>query len=326
MDVSKGGGLTVLSKFKERKTGSSSWPPPPPISQNTHQDQRPAGLGIPLLGTQGPAAQQQVRPESWRRLSSIRRWVGRGREQHTTVGRGGKGSRQSVGSGGAQRSRARTAQKLPGARRQAPSPRRYPQTNSCPEASFPNSTNSGADPCPPAGVSPLPQTSLQKLRPHLSSIRLPEADVPPNLVPLLRSLVATALLDRLGNTWLRAGGDCGLCSLSRTGAYLLRPGAPSSRQRSALDAAAPSAAWPRLLGVATPSCVLDWRVARNMILCVPGGPAPPSPCPTAFLCVFPQLRKFPDSGLHLMPAGRGWGGWRGVTGGLGNRKRLGGQI
>lgn len=107
MDVSKGGGLTVLSKFKERKTGSSSWPPPPPISQNTHQDQRPAGLGIPLLGTQGPAAQQQVRPEGWRRLSSIRRWVGRGREQHTTVGRGGKGSRQSVGSGAAQRSRAR---------------------------------------------------------------------------------------------------------------------------------------------------------------------------------------------------------------------------
>lgn len=160
MDVSKGGGLTVLSKCKERKTGSSSWPPPPPISQNTHQDQRPAGLGIPLLGTQGPAAQQQVRPEGWRRLSSIRRWVGRGREQHTTVGRGGKGSRQSVGSGGAQRSRARTAQKLPGARRQAPSPRRYPQTNSCPEASFPNSTNSGADPCPPAGVSPVPQTSL----------------------------------------------------------------------------------------------------------------------------------------------------------------------
>lgn len=77
MDVSKGGGLTVLSKFKERKTGSSSWPPPPLISQNTHQDQRPAGLGIPLLGTQGPAAQQQVRPEGWRRLaSSDGGWVG----------------------------------------------------------------------------------------------------------------------------------------------------------------------------------------------------------------------------------------------------------
>lgn len=141
------------------------------------------GPGNSPLGDTGAGGSTAVRPEGWRRLSSIRRWVGRGREQHTTVGRGGKGSRQSVGSGGAQRSRARTAQKLPGARRQAPSPRRYPQTNSCPEASFPNSTNSGADPCPPAGVSPLPQTSLQKLRPHLSSIRLPEADVPPNLVP-----------------------------------------------------------------------------------------------------------------------------------------------
>ena len=83
--------------------------------------------------------------------------------------------------------------------------------------------------CPPS----LKRGS-RRWRPHLSSIRLPEANVPPNQVPSQDH--PSPLLSSAGwasNTWLCAGRDCKLRSQSHTGPHLPRPGEPSSRQRLA---------------------------------------------------------------------------------------------
>lgn len=146
-------------------------------------------------------------------------------------------------------------------------------------------------------------------RPHLSSIWLPEADVAPNHVPSKnhqsspRSSTGSA-----SNTWLCAGRDCGLRSPSRTGPYLLRPGAPSSRQHLAQDAAAQTAVWPRLPGVATPSRVQDWRDARNMILRVSGPPSLTQPLPHRTPSHLTSAKK--TSRLKLTPHAWGASGLR----------------
>lgn len=54
---------------------------------------------VPFLGHRGPRPSELVRPKEWGRLSSIPRWVGRGREQHIPFGPGRKGSRQKCGVG-----------------------------------------------------------------------------------------------------------------------------------------------------------------------------------------------------------------------------------
>lgn len=216
--------------------------------------------------------------------------MGRGRDRHTPVGKGGKESREKCGvERGPACSRARTAQKLPKAGRQAPSPRRSPQTNRCSQARFLTAQTLGRV-CPQTPPPPPSKASVQKLAssPFLS----PATRSGPR--PQLRSPVATALLDRSGkHTWLCAGRVLELGSATRTGPYLPNPGAPNSRQRLALGRHRPSAVRPRLPGMTTPSRVRDWRVERNRILCVPGRPRAAQPIPYLTLPLLTPAEKIP---------------------------------
>lgn len=157
-----------------------------------------------------------------------------------------------MGSGAAPRSRARAAQKVLGAGRQAPNRKGYPQTNRGPQASFPNSANPGTDPLQQRACPSSLKLVSRSWRPHLSSDRLPEVDVPPNQVPSqdhpspARSSTVWA-----SNTWLCADRGCGLDSPSRTGSTCPAQVRSAHVSASPQDAVTPTAvgpaskAWPR---------------------------------------------------------------------------------